>query len=155
MAKNQIKRSLLQVIDTPPTKAQKQQIWHYFNNECAYCGIAIDPDGRQGHLDHLLSVQDGGSNEIYNFVLACNICNGDEKREMPWRIFLKSKCKDLSKTICAERLTRIEKWQQQSIISQLDTDFIDKINVIIEQAKINFDESVQQMRELRDAIIKN
>ncbi|WP_313492895.1 HNH endonuclease [Psychrobacter faecalis] len=80
MAKNQIKRSLLQVIDTHPNKSQKQQVWNYFDNKCAYCDIVIDPNSRKGHLDHLQAVKDGGTNEIYNFVLACNICNGDEKR---------------------------------------------------------------------------
>ena len=32
MAKNQIKRSLLQIIDTHPNKSQKQQVWNYFDN---------------------------------------------------------------------------------------------------------------------------
>ncbi len=87
MAKNQIKRSLLQIIDTHPNKSQKQQVWNCFDNKCAYCDIVIDPNSRKGHLDHLQAVKDGGTNEIYNFVLACNICNGDEKREMMTRIY--------------------------------------------------------------------
>lgn len=155
MAKNQIKRSLLQIVDLHPNKMQKQQIWRYFDNKCAYCDITIDPNSRQGHLDHLLAVQNGGSNDIYNFVLACNICNGDEKRETQWREFLISKCKNLSDSTYVERLTKIETWQRQSIMSQIDTEVLARMEVIIDTAKANFDQSVEQMRILRDSITTN
>ena len=155
MAKNQIKRSFLQIVDSHPNKTQKQQIWCYFDNCCAYCDVAIDPKSRQGHLDHLLAVQDGGSNDIYNFVLACHICNGDEKREAPWREFLMNKCKNLSDIIYMERVAKIEIWQKQSIMSQLDTEVLARIETIIDTAKANFDKSVEQMRILRDSITTN
>jgi len=152
MAKNQIKRSLLQIIDTHPSKAQKQQIWQYFDDRCAYCGIDIEPNSRQGHLDHLISMKEGGGSDIYNFVLACHICNGDEKRETPWREFLINKCRNLPEGIYIKRLTHIEAWQQKSIINQLNEDTIAQIEAIVDMAKANFDQSVEQMRALRDSI---
>ena len=155
MAKNQIKRSLLQILDSHPNKTQKQKIWCYFSNCCAYCDVAIDPNSRQGHLDHLLAVQDGGSNDIYNFVLACHICNGDEKREMPWREFLSNKCKNLSNNIYMERIAKIETWQKQSIMSQVDAEILARMETIIDEAKANFDQSVEKMRILRDSITTN
>lgn len=155
MAKGHINRSLLQIIDKPPTKVQKQQIWKYFENKCAYCGIYIEPDSRKGHLDHLISTKDGGSNDIYNFVLACNICNGDEKRESQWQTFLQNKCSDLPSEIYLKRLLHIENWHNQSEVDQLDTEILNKIQAIIEKAKNDFDCSVEQMRILRDSIIKN
>ncbi|ERL56407.1 HNH endonuclease [Psychrobacter aquaticus] len=155
MAKNQIKRSLLQIVDSHPNKTQKQQIWCYFDNCCAYCDVAIDPNSRQGHLDHLLAVQDGGSNNIYNFVLACHICNGDEKRETPWREFLINKCKNLSDSIYMERVAKIETWQKHSIMSQVDAEVLARMETIIDKAKANFDQSVEQMRILRDSITTN
>lgn len=155
MAKNQIKRSLLQIMDTHPNNTQKQKIWSYFDNRCAYCDIVIDPNSRKGHLDHLLAIKDGGSNEIYNFVLACNICNGDEKREMPWREFLINKCSNLSNSVYIDRLAHIEAWHQKSIINQLDAATMTQIDNIIQTSQANFDKSVEQMRELRDSITKN
>ena len=155
MAKNQIKRSLLQVIDTHPNKAQKQQVWSYFDNKCAYCNIVIEPNSRTGHLDHLHAVKDGGSNDVYNFVLACNICNGDEKREMPWREFLVIKCQNLPNSVYVERLAHIENWHQKSIISQLDAELVFQIDAIIETAQASFKNSIKQMRALRDSITTN
>ena len=155
MAKGHINRSLLQIIDKPPTKVQKQLIWQYFDSRCAYCDICIEPNSRKGHLDHLISTKDGGNNDIYNFVLACNICNGDEKRETPWRAFLKNKCDNLSSEMYLKRLSHIENWHNQSDVNQLDTEILNKIQTIIEKAKNDFDHSVEQMRMLRDSIIKN
>ena len=155
MAKNQIKRSLVQIIDAHPNNVQKQQIWRHFDYKCAYCGIVIDPKSRKGHLDHLLAMKEGGSNDIYNFVLACNICNGDEKREMAWLEFLTNKCKELPDTIYTERLEKIENWQQQSVIGQLDDQLLAQIDNIIKVAHANFEQSVEQMRALRDSITTN
>ena len=155
MAKNQIKRSLLQIIDTHPNKSQKQQVWNYFDNKCAYCDIVIDPNSRKGHLDHLQAVKDGGTNEIYNFVLACNICNGDEKREMPWREFLINKCQNLPDSVYVKRLVHIETWHQKSLISQLDADILSQNDAIIETAQASFDKSIKQMRALRDSMTTN
>lgn len=155
MTKNQIKRSLLQIVDAYPNKTQKQKIGHYFNNRCAYCDIAVEPSSRQGHLDHLLSVKEKGSNDIYNFVLACHICNGDEKRETPWREFLINKCKNLPENVYLERLTNIETWQKKSIINQLDLNTMTQMDDIINTAIASFDQSVEQMRTLRDSIITN
>lgn len=155
MAKNQIKRSLLQVIDTHPNKSQKQQVWNYFDNKCAYCNIVIEPNSRKGHLDHLHAVRDGGSNDVYNFVLACNICNGDEKREMPWREFLVIKCQNLPNSVYVERLVHIENWHQKSLMSQLDADLVFQVDAIIETAQASFENSIKQMRALRDSMTTN
>lgn len=86
--------------------------------------------------------------------MACNICNGDEKREMPWRGFLEYKCKDLASEAYLERLLHIERWHSKSNTTQLDSAVAKQIHDILEQAKANFDESVKQMRELRDSIKK-
>ena len=155
MAKGHIKRSLLQIIDKHPNKTEKQQVWRHFDNQCAYCGAVLEINSRQGHLDHLLAVQEGGSNDIYNFVLACHICNGDEKREMPWRKFLTNKCKTLHTNVFTERLVKIEEWQQKSVIKQLDNELMTQIEDIIKVAQADFEKSVEKMRELRDSTIIN
>jgi hypothetical protein len=43
-----------------------------------------------------------------NRVLACARCNGDEKREQPWRAFLQEKCPDNVER--QSRIERIEAW---------------------------------------------
>jgi hypothetical protein len=49
----------------------------------------------------------GGGNHLGNLVLACSICNGDEKREQPWEDFLRTKA---SGSNLVEREARIRAW---------------------------------------------
>ena len=84
MAKNVMARWLEGTIDPPLKKAGKKRVRDYFKHKCAYCGIDIDPESRKGHFDHLVARTDGGTNDMPNLVLACNICNGDLKRERDW-----------------------------------------------------------------------
>lgn len=91
-ARNAIKKSLKALIDPKPTKADKDKIWKYFENKCAYCGCVLSQSDRKAHLDHVVAESDGGSNRLCNIILTCAICNGDEKREMDWQEFLLQKC---------------------------------------------------------------
>jgi hypothetical protein len=106
-AKNAIRRALLAEIDGTITQSEKQAAWRFFGNACAYCGCLLDPDGREGHMDHLTARADGGRGHLGNIVLACRICNGDEKRDMPWQQFLRLKC---SSQLFAQRHSRIIEW---------------------------------------------
>jgi len=90
-ARNAIKK-IKAIIDPKPSKAEKQQIWQHFENQCAYCGCELNPNERQAHLDHLVAESEGGSNRLCNLILTCAVCNGDEKRELDWQTFLRQKC---------------------------------------------------------------
>ena len=149
IAKNKIQRSLLQIIYGYPDQKAKQKIWQYFENRCAYCNAYIDQGSRQSHLDHLIAISDGGKNDIYNFALACNICNGDEKREQYWLDFLKLKCKGLPNVIFEKRCEKIRFWQDQGELSQIDDETRLEIEKIIAQAKQDFDNAVVKMRALK------
>jgi len=59
-------------------------------------------------MDHLVAASVGGDEEITNFVLACKSCNGDEKRGMDWKAFLRTKVENPS--VRRKRATRIRKW---------------------------------------------
>lgn len=107
-AKNAISKALLEIIDPRPSAAQKRKIRAYFENKCAYCGCNIPPEGRTGHIDHLIPRQQGGTNHLSNLVLACNICNGDEKLDQNWRAFIHQKVGDPTER--QERVARIERW---------------------------------------------
>ena len=74
---------------------------------------------------------------------------------MPWREFLSNKCKNLSNSIYLERVAKIEIWQEQSIMSQIDAEVLARMETIIDEAKANFDKSVEKMRVLRDSITTN
>ena len=41
--------------------------------ECFYCGVALPKDKLT--IEHMLAVNDGGSHDIKNLVLACMPCN--------------------------------------------------------------------------------
>ncbi len=148
MAKNKIRRSLIAVLDPHPKKKEVGALWEYFCSSCAYCAQQIDRKSRTGHLDHVLAVSEGGSNDIHNFVLSCAKCNGDEKREEDWAAFLRKKT-DSEGEFQARRL-KIDGW-----ISEMP-DTIDlkskmvEAESIIESALDDFDAAVKKIRELRD-----
>lgn len=107
-AKNAIFKALLEIVDPPPKPSEERRIRAFFENRCAYCSCEIPPVGRTGHIDHLIPRQQGGTNHLSNLVLACNICNGDEKLDQGWRDFINHKVLDPAQL--QERIDRIEAW---------------------------------------------
>ena len=41
---------------------------------CAYCGKHLE--GKDAQADHILALENGGENALYNLVAACGKCNG-------------------------------------------------------------------------------
>src|SRR5438105_15521007 len=106
--KNIIRRGLRSLVDAELDSLQSSQVWTFFGSMCAYCGVLLDKNKREGHLDHLVSSSAGGSNHLSNRVLSCGSCNGDQKRELPWNEFLRLKNPDA--IAYRERHCRILKW---------------------------------------------
>lgn len=96
-------RATQEILDPTPTNIGP--VWDHFESRCAYCDVALDIAGRSAHIDH---AEAGGGNHLGNLVLSCGSCNGDEKREMPWRGFVASKAR--SENEAAARVARIEEW---------------------------------------------
>lgn len=107
-AKNLLRRSLRNLVDPEIRAGDRIAVWRFFANRCAYCRRALDPSGREGHIDHLKSSFQGGSNHLSNRVLACGACNGDHKREQCWQQFLKERVHDAG--VRASRARRIREW---------------------------------------------
>jgi hypothetical protein len=111
-AKNNFRRALWRLVDKNPSKSDIARLWRHFESACAYCGKPLKKEDRNGHLDHLNSNRLVNRNHISNRVLACNICNGDEKREGDWQKFLALKCgQDEAGYVI--RSSRIREWQRQ------------------------------------------
>src|SRR3954470_16106894 len=91
MARSAIRRALLGVLDRYPSKKQVARLWEFFDSRCAFCQASLSRQLRNGHVDHLIAVAEGGTNHPSNFVLSCGVCNGDERRESNWYDFLRSK----------------------------------------------------------------
>jgi HNH endonuclease len=111
VAKNAMRRAIEALYYRPLNKKEKDRVWEFFNSRCAYCDRQIDRSLRHGHMDHLDCSAAGGGNYIRNRVLACKECNGNEKRELQWERFLKSKSKIDQKFV--SRRNRIRRWQVQ------------------------------------------
>ena len=111
-AKNHIRKTLWKLVDKEPSRQEKAALWRYFNSECAYCGRKLSKADRNGHLDHLDAGLSVGRNHLSNRVLACNICNGDEKREMDWEKFLGLKCGEDEAAYVIRHSTIIE-WRKR------------------------------------------
>src|SRR3954468_22776241 len=103
-AKNRMARAVESILD--PWPASTEPIWDFFGSECAYCGVKLVKGERLGHIDHATS---NAGNHLGNLVLACSVCNGDEKRDVDWRDFLDQKVSDPA--LRQERTWRIERWQ--------------------------------------------
>lgn len=102
-AKNVMLRAMREILD--PSPLDVGPVWDHFESRCAYCDTALEIAGRSAHIDH---AEAAGGNHLGNLVLACGSCNGDDKREMPWREFVASKASTESDT--ATRVARIEDW---------------------------------------------
>jgi hypothetical protein len=107
-AKNYIRHTLRKAVDPDPSAKQIQALWVHFESRCAYCGCELDRDNRKAHRDHLDA---SGRNHISNRVLSCNICNGDDKREQNWELFLVERCGSDVEAHKARR-QRILDWQK-------------------------------------------
>lgn len=148
MAKNKIRRCLFALLDPHPSNSDVAQLWDYFGSSCAYCGCVMDRSSRIGHLDHVISSALGGKNCIYNHVLACAVCNGDEKRDLPWQMFLNQKVPDVS--LASERKARIDAWLERAGgIDSAKSDLMVQAQAIIAGVLTNFDDAVSKIRALR------
>src|SRR3954447_10339878 len=88
-AKNRMRRVVNAILD--PWPKDEQPIWDHFGSKCAYCGVELDRKARKAHMDHATA---GGGNHLGNLILACSVCNGDEKLDEDWRSFLERKVSD-------------------------------------------------------------
>lgn len=104
-AKNLMRRALKDLVEGVPGLAEQQRLREHFKHCCAYCGGPAGP--RDGHIDH--ADHDGG-NSLGNLLLACKTCNGDEKREKSWRMFLEEKCGQ-DPAVLAQRHQAIDAWR--------------------------------------------
>ncbi len=149
-AKNHMRRALWALVDPLPNGEQVDELWSYFESSCAYCGTRLDRDGRAGHLDHLVPVSNGGTNEIFNHVLACARCNGDDKREEPWELFLGQTVADPD--VRAERRTRLVDWAAHAELKCIDESVKDQVRKAIDSSAAAFDLAVAQIRGLRERV---
>jgi len=152
MAKNEIRKSLFELIDPMPKKKEKTLIWDYFNHECAYCGKSLSKGNRDAHIDHLISATKGGSNHISNLVLSCAKCNGHEKRDMNWVKFLNQKSKNSE--LFQKRKNTILEWQKHAT-NEFPINGVD-LSPFVE---IAYDEIValydQKIKEIRSSLPKS
>lgn len=58
------------------TRLKIIELYHDQNERCAYCGISIYWSvPRDIHIDHVIPLSKGGSNDIDNLALTCHACN--------------------------------------------------------------------------------
>jgi len=110
-ARNAIRKALVEIIDPKPKSTEIADMWRHFQEQCAFCGKKLRRKDRKGHADHLVAAAGGGHNHIYNRVLACANCNGDEKLDHDWCAFLMEKSEPGA--VFERRKRAIEEWRSQ------------------------------------------
>jgi 5-methylcytosine-specific restriction endonuclease McrA len=146
-AKNHMRRALLALLDPVPQVTLTDRVWDHFRSCCAYCGVPLDRRSRGGHLDHLVPVAAGGANGVYNLVLSCPQCNGDDKRDEDWERFLERLVPDT--TLREARHAAITAWLSQAGPTHVESDLRPEAHAIIERSLAAFDAAVRELRELR------
>jgi regulator of sigma D len=147
-ARSAIRKALTGIVDPKPRKSAITAMWVHFDRKCAFCRRSLDRDKREGHADHLVAGASRGHNHIYNRVLACGTCNGDQKLDHPWEDFLRS-------VVCQEedfttRKQRIEKWQQNhKDLCKVDQGQITEALRAAENVITVFDQACDKIRALK------
>jgi hypothetical protein len=91
----------------------------------------------------------GGTNHISNRVLSCPACNGDEKRDEDWLVFLQKKT--LDQQIFRARRDRIESWHEFTK-SQEQSRIDAQVQIEIDHAISAFDIAVANLRQMRQRL---
>lgn len=151
LAKNIVRRALLQVVDPGPNAREKDLIWNYFESRCAYCDRPLRRDAKEAHLDHLVSASQGGRNHLSNRALSCARCNEQEKRDTPWTEFLRAKSASPDEFV--RRFDHIQQWQLRhaDAASHETRDLRLAADVAARQVVELFDQKVGELRALRPA----
>lgn len=151
-AKNDIRSCFMEIVDPSPSSAEVDRLWTSFDSQCAYCGKLLTRESREGHLDHL-DAKDTGLNHVSNRVLACAVCNGDEKRETDWRKFIASKG---TTDEVEPRIKKIEMWVRNEALSP---DIAKRIHQMRERAAelseqvcAEMNKAATTLRELRNKV---
>lgn len=107
--KNLMRRGLRLLVDPDPDPEERKDLYQFFRNECAFCGVPVENGG--GDLDHLIPASKGGSNHLSNRVLSCKPCNAKHRRDNDWVPYLRSVCRNQRTYISRRR--RIDAWMKQ------------------------------------------
>lgn len=148
-AKNAIARCLWGTVHPYPSKKQLTQVWEHFQNQCAYCNKLLNRQNREGHMDHLVPLINGGANDLGNYALACRECNGDKKREKDWLSFLQREQPEHFEL----RKSNIETWIAKNIEQRTDIPEELRSSVIaaIERISSQIDREAAALRSERDS----
>jgi hypothetical protein len=142
MAKNSMRRAIREVLDPSPGALEKSRIREHFNHQCAYCGINLDPRTREAHFDH---ADPAAGNGLYNLVLACATCNGDQKLAEHWYPFLRRKAPE---SAFVSRRFRIEAWVNQATPLRIHTAEVESARERIENLVEQFATECSRLRSL-------
>ena len=146
-AKNIIRRVLISLVDPPPTRAEINLLWKYFNSRCAYCDKLIDRASKEGHIDHLVPAANGGRNCLANRVLSCASCNEKEKLARPWEPFLSEKCGD--ETLFEVRREKICEWEMANAEQMpLSDSVLATAEAAARRMQAHFQEEADQLKKI-------
>lgn len=73
----------------PMSKLDRGHIWIRDGKECQYCGKTIRTLA-SAHIDHIVPLAQGGSNDEDNLVLACVACNRKKGARTPRQAKMRS-----------------------------------------------------------------
>jgi CRISPR/Cas system Type II protein with McrA/HNH and RuvC-like nuclease domain len=143
-----IRKSLLGIIDPDPSKEEITQLWEFFDSRCAYCGTKISRTGRQGQIDHLVPQSVNGMNHIFNRVLSCGHCNGDEKRDTHWAEFIINKYSS-NPSVAKKRIDKIKEWRKLHKEQEFDSELRNKVEELTSHVCVHYNSAVRDLKKLR------
>jgi len=150
-ARNAIRKALVGIIDPKPRMTDLDAMWDHFQSSCAFCSTSLLRASRKGHADHLIPSTHGGRNHVFNRVLACATCNGDEKLDGGWVDFLRIKTPD-DEPEFTRRKTRIDAWQESRRAQcRVSNETVAAALIAVDEALVAFNQACAKVRTLRPA----
>jgi len=67
------------------SKIKRDLIYKKTNYRCAYCGVALKEHNRS--IDHIISLQNGGTNDESNLIGSCIPCNLEKGQRERFTIY--------------------------------------------------------------------
>src|SRR5262245_53231125 len=67
-------------------RLKRAAVWDMTRGQCWYCGYRLNPI-RDFVVEHIVPICRGGTDDLWNLVPACRMCNSDKGKKTPeeWR----------------------------------------------------------------------
>lgn len=96
---------------------QRYQLFEFQERHCYYCFGTLEPSGDFTDFDHFLPIAQGGTDDIWNLVVACKGCNHDKgtMHGIGFRVAILHRLDEATRKSVAALQSRVDTWREQKL----------------------------------------